>query len=148
MNSVFAGCKPRRQSPTIRYGCRGMKLKKLILILLLSYSCNAMAEWVVYSERTNGDVYFYDKTRVQKQGNLVNVWSRIRYKTSVMGASSYQSFIEIDCSEYSETTLQRTFYSDNNWTIRAMATDMTKKPKVTINANSASERLADILCKQ
>ena len=102
----------------------------------------------MYSKRTNGDVYFYDNARVQKQGNLVTLWSRIRYKTSVMGASSYQSFIEIDCSEYSETTLQRTFYSDKNWTIRAMATDMTKKPKVTINANSASERLADILCKQ
>ncbi len=125
-----------------------MKLKKLILILLLSYSCNAMAEWIVYSERTNGDVYFYDKTRIQKQGSLVNVWSRIRYKTSVMGASSFQSFIEIDCSEHSETTLQRTFYSDKNWTTRAMATDTTKKPKVTISANSASQRLADILCKQ
>ena len=107
-----------------------------------------MAEWVVYSKRTNGDVYFYDDARVQRNGNFVSVWNRIRYRTSVMAASSYQSLIEIDCSEYSETTLQRTFYTDKNWNTPAMATDTNKKPKVAINANSATERLADILCKQ
>ncbi|WP_297766621.1 surface-adhesin E family protein [uncultured Muriicola sp.] len=107
-----------------------------------------MAEWVEYSTRANGDVFFFDNARVQKDGNLVNVWNRIRYKSSVMGASSYQSLMEIDCSEYSETTLQRTFYSDKNWTNPAMATDTNKKPKVSINANSATQRLANILCQQ
>ena len=107
-----------------------------------------MAGWIEYSTRANGDVYFFDDARVQQNGNLVKVWNRIRYKTSVMAASSYQSFIEIDCSEYSETTLQRTFYTDKNWTTPAMATDTIKKPKVAIIANSATQRLADILCKE
>ncbi len=122
-------------------------MKKLLLILLLTFSCNTMAEWVEYSTRANGDVYFFDKARVQKNGNLVNVWNRIRYKTSVMAASSYQSLIKIDCSEYSETTLQSTFYTDKNWTTPAMATNTREKPKVSIKANSASQRLADILCQ-
>ena len=125
-----------------------MILKKLLPILLLTFSCNTMAEWVEYSTRANGDVFFFDDTRVQKNGNLVNVWNRIRYKSSVMGASSYQSLIKIDCAEYSETTLQRTFYTDKNWTTHAMATDTRKKPKLPINANSATQSLADILCKQ
>ena len=107
-----------------------------------------MAEWVKYSTRANGDVFFFDDARVQNNGNLVNVWNRIRYKSSVMGASSYQSLMKIDCAEYSETTLQRTFYSDKNWTTPAMATDTKQKPKLSINANSATQRLADILCKQ
>ena len=64
-----------------------------------------------------------------------------------MGASSYQSLMKIDCSEYSETTLERTFYTDKNWTTPAMATDTKEKPKVSIHVNSATERLADILCK-
>ena len=106
-----------------------------------------MAEWVEYSTRANGDVYFFDKARVQENGNLVNVWNRIRYKTSVMAASSYQSLIKIDCSEYSETTMQSTFYTDKNWTTPAMATNTREKPKVSIKANSTSERLADILCQ-
>ena len=107
-----------------------------------------MAAWIEYSTGANGDVFYFDDARVEKRGNLVNVWNRIRYRTSVMGASSYQSLIKIDCSEYSETTLQRTFYTDKNWTTPAMATDTKKKPKVKISTNSASQRLADILCKQ
>ena len=121
-------------------------MEKPLLILLLTFSCNAMAEWVEYSTRANGDVFFFDDARVQRDGDLVNVWNRIRYKSSVMGASSYQSFMQINCSEYSETTLQSTFYTDRNWTTPAMATDTKKKPKVSITANSATQRLANILC--
>ena len=124
-----------------------MNLKKLLLMLLLPFSGNTMAEWVEYSTRANGNVFFYDDARVQKNGNVVSVWNRVRYKSSVMGASSYQSFISIDCAEYSETTLQSTYYIDRDWTTPAMATDTRKKPKVYMDAKSATQLLADILCK-
>ncbi len=123
-------------------------MRKPLLVLLLTFSCNTMAEWVEYFTRANGDVFFFDNARVQKNGDLVSVWNRVRYKSSVMGASSYQSFLSIDCSEYSEAKLQSTFYIDKNWATPAMATDTKKKPKVSISANSATERLANILCKQ
>ena len=122
-------------------------MRTLALLLLLTFSSNAMAEWVKYSTAANGDVFYFDNARVQKDGKLVNVWNRIRYKSSVMGASSYQSFISIDCSEYSESTLQSTFYIDRDWTTPAMATDTKKKPKVYMDANSATQRLANILCQ-
>ena len=121
-------------------------MKKLLPILLLTLSCNADAEWIEYSTRTNGDIYFFDDARVQKDGNLLNVWNRIRYKTSVMGAWSYESLMKIDCTEHTETTLQSTFYNDKNWGTPAMATDPKEKPKVYINADSATERLTKILC--
>ncbi len=124
-----------------------MRKLVLLLLLLLTFSSNAMAEWVEYSIAANGDVFYFDNARVQKHGNLVNVWNRVRYKSPVMGASSYQSFISIDCSEYSETTLQRTFYIDRDWTNPAMTTDTKKKPKVYMDANSATQRLANILCQ-
>ena len=129
-------------------GFEGVDMKKLLLGFLLTFSCNAMAEWVEYSTRANGDVFYFDNARVQRNGNLVKVWSRIRYKTSVMAASSYQSLIRIDCAGYSQTTLQSTFYIDKNWTTPAMATDTKEKPKISINAGSATERLANILCKE
>ena len=123
-------------------------MKQILLIFLLAFSNNSMAEWVEYLTRTNGDAFFFDSARVQKNGNHISVWNRVRYKTSLMGASSYQSFLKIDCAEYSETTLQSTFYSDKDWTIPAMATNTKEKPKISINANSATERLANILCKE
>ncbi|MBL93948.1 MAG: hypothetical protein CMF70_01430 [Magnetovibrio sp.] len=121
-------------------------MKKSLLILLLTLSYNAKAEWVEYSTRENGDIYFFDNARVQKDDNLLNVWNRIRYRSSVMGAWSYQSLMKIDCSKHTETTLQSTFYNDKNWSTPAMATDSKEKPKVYINADSPTERLTEILC--
>ncbi len=65
-----------------------------------------------------------------------------------MGASSYQSLLKIDCSNKAETTLQSTFYSDKDWNTPAMATNMKEKPKKNINKNSATERLAELLCSK
>lgn len=141
----------REHAPSYRdmpiKGDRGKDLKKLLLAGLLVFSCNAKAEWLEYLTAANGDVFFYDSARVQKEGDLVTVWSRIRYKTSVMAASSYQRFIRIDCSAYSETTLQSTFFIDKDWTTPAMATDTKEKPKKGIATDSATERLANIVCK-
>ena len=106
-----------------------------------------MAEWVEYSTSANGDVSFFDDERVSRTGDLVKVWSRVRYKTSVMGASSYQRLLEIDCSAYSETTLQSTFYIDGDWSTPAMATNTRAKPTVAIEENSATALLANMLCR-
>ena len=105
-------------------------------------------EWRKYSQEPNGDVYFYDTSRVRTVTNLHRVWSRIRYKTSVMGASSYQSLLEIDCSERTEQIMQNTFFSDKHWKRPAMNTDKTEKPKLVIAKGSATDRLSDILCTQ
>ena len=110
------------------------------------FSCNVMAEWVEYTTRSNGDVYYYDDSRVEINGNQISVWSRIRFKTSVMAASSYESFLRLDCSENSETILQSTFYSDKNWNKPAMATNTNPKPKKYIKTNSATRQLINILC--
>ncbi len=103
-------------------------------------------DWRMYSRELNGDVYFYDSSRVKQTADLHRVWSRIRYKTSVMGASSYQSRLEIDCSERTERILQKTFFSDKHWKKPSMNTDMTEQPKRVIVKGSASERLSKILC--
>ncbi|MEM7545187.1 MAG: surface-adhesin E family protein [Pseudomonadota bacterium] len=104
------------------------------------------SEWQVYSQEANGDTYFFNMSRVQSTGNSHAVWKRVRYGRSVMGASSYQSHLEIDCSEQTERVLQQTFFSDEHWERPAMSTDHTKKPKRLIAKGSASARLAEILC--
>ncbi len=122
-------------------------MKQLLLIFLLVFSCNLMAEWIEYSTRSNGDVFFFDNARIDTNGNQISVWTRVRYKTSVMGASSYQSFLRLDCSENSETVLQSTFYSDRDWHKPAMATNFEAKPKTVVKPNSATWQLVSILCK-
>lgn len=123
-------------------------MRQILFIFLLTFSNNSVADWVEYSTRANGDVYFFDDSRVQKSADQIKVWNRIRYKTSIMGASSYQSLMKIDCSDQAETTLQSTFYSDKDWSTPAMATNMKEKPKKNINKNSATKQLAELLCKK
>ena len=103
--------------------------------------------WIEFSTKPNGDVFFFDNTRVEKNGSQISVWVRIRYKTSIMAASSYQNHTKLDCSEHSETILQDTFYTDKDWTKPAMATNTNAKPKKTVQKNSATEQLISILCK-
>jgi len=122
-------------------------MKKILPVILLTFSCNSMAEWIEYSTRSNGDVYFYDNARVEKKGDHISVWTRVRYKRSVMASSSYQSFLRLDCSENSETVLQSTFYTDSDWNKKAMATNTNAKPEEVIKPNSATEQLVKILCK-
>ena len=122
-------------------------MKQLLSILLLTFSCNLMAEWIEYSTKSNGDVFFYDNARVEKNGNQISVWTRVRYKTSVMSASSYQSFLRLDCTENSETVLQSTFYTDRDWNTPAMATNTNAKPKKLVKPNSATGQLVNILCR-
>ena len=104
------------------------------------------SEWRVYSEEANGDVHFFDTSRVETTSDLHTVWQRIQYKRSVMGAASYQGLLEIDCSGRTERTLQRTFFSDRQWENPAMSTDMKEKPKRQIREGSAADRLSKILC--
>jgi hypothetical protein len=122
-------------------------MKQLLPIILLTVSCNSMAEWIEYSTMPNGDVYFYDTARVERNDKQISIWTRVRYKTSVMAASSYQSYLRLDCTENSETVLQSTFYTDRDWNTPAMATNTNAKPKKYIKANSATGQLVNILCK-
>jgi len=126
-----------------------IEMKKFLFIVLFTFSCNAVAEWIAYSTRLNGDLFFFDNARIEKNDNThIYVWTRVRYRTSIMGASSYQSLLRLDCLENSETILQSTFYSDEDWTMPAMATNTKEKPKVGIKTNSPTEQLANILCKE
>lgn len=122
-------------------------MKRLLLLFYLTCPYSVHAEWVAYSNRSNGDVYFFDKERVTQVGDEVSVWTRVRYKTSVMAASSYQSFIKLNCSSNSETILQSTYFIDKDWSKPAMATNTHVKPAKQIEENSATEMLMRILCK-
>jgi len=121
-------------------------MKKLLPLLLLTFSSSTIAEWIEYSTRSNGDVFFFDNARVEKNGSQISVWTRVRYKTSVMAASSYQSHLQLDCSENSETVLQSTFFTDKSWTKPAMATNSNAKPAKQVQKNSPTAQLFSVLC--
>ena len=78
-------------------------MKTLLLILsLLLITTNAYAEWTLYSLDGTGNVYFYDKSTIKRNGDKVKVWKYSNYspnneKTKYMYVSSQRSLNEIDC---------------------------------------------------
>ncbi|MEO9572958.1 MAG: surface-adhesin E family protein [Roseobacter sp.] len=134
-----------------------MKRTNLAAFLLLSavssvgtnYAAAASAgerKWIMYAQKGNGDVYFFDPSRVEKVDALRHVWSGVQYKTSVMGAASLLTLLEIDCSKRTEKTLQSTFFTDKNWERAAMKTNKNETPNRQIKDGSMSARLAEIVC--
>ena len=119
----------------------------LVAIFALTFSYSSMAQWVEYAIQPNGDVFYFDDSRVENTDEHISVWTRVRYKTSIMGASSYQSRLQLNCAEKSEMIVQSTFYSDENWSKPAMATNTNAKPETKVQLDSATSRLVDILCK-
>lgn len=111
-----------------------------------SATCAGESEWVKYAEEANGDLYYYDPSRVKKIGLVRHACTGIRYKTSVMGASSFMSLLEIDCSERTEKILQSTFFTDKHWQKAAMKTDISEKLKERISVGSTTERLTELVC--
>lgn len=142
------------EKPEMLFATRVRNLKAtrypvwLLAIFLLTISSSSMAEWVEYSTMPNRDVFFYDNARVERKDNQITVWTRIRYKTSVMAASSYQSFSKLNCTENSETLLQSTFYTDRDWKQPAMTTNMNAKQKILLKPGFANWPLVVILCKE
>ena len=105
-------------------------------------------KWIKYAEEANGNIHFYDQSRIEQIDVVRRVWNGIQYKTSLMGAFSFNSLLEIDCSSRTEKTLESTFFSDKNWEQAAMKTDTTVSANRQIEAGSTMERLADIVCAQ
>lgn len=119
---------------------------KQFLPVLLALSCTASAEWVEYSTQPNGDTHLYDDERIDRSDAHVDVWTRIRYKTSVMAASSYEGLVRLDCAQRTETVLQHTFFIDRKWARPAMATNTTVKASQSIKGGSAAEVLIELVC--
>ena len=119
----------------------------LTIFSLLFFSTEALPDWIEFQAMPNGNIHFYSKESIKKKNNnIFEVTSRIRYKTSLMGAFSYQRTLRIDCLTFSETTLRNIFFRDKNWSKPTMKPDTTEKLKTAIIPASATEKLAIILC--
>lgn len=122
-------------------------MRSVLTILLCMIPFTASAEWTQYKVMENGDEHYFDPTQVETEGNIVRVLSRVRYRTSVMGAKSYESEIKLNCLERTQSSVRSTFFNDENWKTPAMATNTREQPPVGIKAGSAVDSLAEILCE-
>ena len=80
-----------------------IKMKKLLLFFaLLFITTSAYAEWIYFSKNVGGDIFFYDKSNVKRNGDKVKVWTYMNTlpddkEAKSLNTGSGRSLEEIDC---------------------------------------------------
>ena len=129
-----------------------MKLITIFLSLLL-ITTNAYAEWTLYSLDSKGNVRFYDKSSVKRNGDKVRVWMYLNVppddkESKSVNMASLRSLEEIDC--VNETTKTLSFQTFTKQNLEGDSRDMTN-PNPTIDyivPESVSVTLMKLVCKK
>lgn len=59
-------------------------MKRLLFVLLMMTCSLSWAEWeFTWVNPANGDIYYHDKSTIQKDGNLRKMWTLQQFKTPV-----------------------------------------------------------------
>ena len=131
-------------------------MKTLLLILsLLLITTNAYAEWTFYFTSVDGDVYFYNKSAVKRNGNKVKVWRYVNYspnneKTKSVNMSSSRGLDEIDCvNETSKRLSWQSFTKPNlQGDMRDISNPNPNLPIDYIVPDSTQAELMKLVCKK
>ena len=95
-------------------------MKTLLLILsLLLITTNAYAEWIFYGQGVNGDIWFYDKSTVKRNGDKIRVWIYTNYSPNDEKAKSFnmgsaRTLDEIDCVNETMKTLALQHFTEQD----------------------------------
>ena len=129
-----------------------MKTLSLILSLLL-ITTNVYAEWTFIEETVNGDVLFYEKSTVKRNGDKVRVWMYVTVspnnkEAESLNMGSSRALFEIDCVNEINKTL-----SLQSFTKPGLKGDMTNHDvkNSTIDyivLNSSHATLMKLVCKK
>ena len=121
-----------------------MKIFFLTLILLFSNSVNS--NWILYYKSSSGDEYCYN-SNIKTFGDLKYIWFREKFTKVEHEVRSIQSYIKIDCVEFSYQSLSRTLFRDQNWTDKIVYNNE-PYDKYYIKLNTEIEILANIICEK
>ncbi len=79
-------------------------MKKLLILFLTLFliTTSVNAEWIYFSKNVGGDIFFYDKSNVKRNGDKVKVWSYMNTvpddkQAKSLNTGSGRSLEEIDC---------------------------------------------------
>ena len=124
-------------------------MKKILLVLLMNFSTNIMAEWIMYYEAPRIGFENWYESNFHKKGDNVWVKERSRYLKRPPSSSARSVMIEwqINCSEHSFRGRAYFTYKDLNWTDQTDAFTPTEERK-PIPRSSTVERLANIVCNR
>ena len=128
-------------------------MKTLLLILsLILITTNAYAEWTYLSKNEGGDIWFYDKSSVKRNGNKVKVWTYLNFASydklaDYLNISSMRSLQEIDCVNETLRTLSFQTFTEKDLNGDVINVPITDQTTTYIPPDSPNADLMKLVCK-
>jgi len=131
-----------------------MKLLTILLaLLLITTNANAYAEWTYFSKNVGGDILFYDKSSVKRNGDKVKVWTYMNIlpddkEAKSLNMGSGRSLEEIDCVNETRKTLSFQSFTKQNLEGDMRNVSITNRPITYIVPDSSEAILMKLVCKK
>ncbi len=66
-------------------------MKRLIFMVLMMTCSATWAEWIIFSDNSKGEKFFFENNSLRKQGSIVKMWSMSSGRESTLGEKVYRS---------------------------------------------------------
>ena len=129
-----------------------MKLLTLFLSLLL-ITTNVYAEWIYFSKNVGGDILFYDKSTIKRNGDKVKVWTYMNFvpddkEAKSLNVSSARALEEIDCVNETRKALSFQSFTKPNLEGGMRDVPITNPTIKYIVPDSSESILMKLVCKK
>jgi hypothetical protein len=128
-------------------------MKKLILLILLLFSANVLAEWTLLESAGSEDGFdvYVETQSIRRDGNKVKMWNMYDYKKVKVDVKSYLasvSHVEYDCKEETLKLLDLFWYTGNmGQGVPVFSNTNIKKDPISIMPETIHESLFNIACR-
>jgi hypothetical protein len=124
-------------------------LMKLLGLLFLCICSDAMAaEWIALPAIPNGDLYFYDNSKLVIKDDEITYWKKVQFKTpQLLNGSEVTSGVlreRINCAEHTAKLLTYLYYTSSGETVGYVPQD--ESPAAPIVPDTAGDTFDQKLC--
>ena len=120
-------------------------MRKILIIIIMPLCSFASASWEKYGENSFGDQFWYDSENIERDGESVLVWQRIRYgKVTSYGDKSSLFLYRLDCQKNVSQYIKNIYYTDLNWSKKNWTAK--RGQKLVIQPGSMLAKLSNLVC--
>ena len=128
-------------------------LNAIAVFLLAAIGTNALAEVWVQTSQSDDYIVYGDPSSIQRQGDLVKMWSMFDYKKPQPGIQgktylSTKRQFEYDCKQGRARALGATLHAAHEGKGQVLASENTKYDWRAVVPDSADEYLLKFACKR
>jgi hypothetical protein len=123
-------------------------MKRCLVIMLISISTHAAADWV-QTAQTQTNTFYFDPKTIKNVGGLIRVWKLIdNVSPNRIGSLSSRMLVEVDCNGDQERTIEYTYHTGHMGSGEVNYSNFTVSTWFHAPPNSVQQLELRVLCPQ